>query len=79
MPASLTLGIQETPNTAPFLVEGERMLLVTTDAGRPWAIDPKTLKARTPLGYRREWTRAIPAPWAFPLLQGTAHPAVAPE
>ena len=76
---SLMLGVQETPNTAPFLVEGEKMLLVTTDAGRPWAIHPKTLKAYTPLGYRREWNRAIPAPWAFPLLQSTAHPAFDPE
>jgi len=72
---SLTLGPQETPNTAPFLVEGERMLLVTTDAGRPWAIHPKTLRAYTPLGYLREWKRALPTPWAFPLLQSTAHPA----
>ncbi|QSQ25728.1 carotenoid oxygenase family protein [Pyxidicoccus parkwayensis] len=72
---SLTLGVQETPNTAPFLVEGEKMLLVTTDAGRPWAIHPRTLKAYTPLGYNREWNRAIPAPWTFPLLQSTAHPA----
>ena len=76
---SLTLGIQETPNTAPFLVEGEKMLLVTTDAGRPWAIHPKTLKAYTPLGYLKEWSAAIPAPWAFPLLQSTAHPAFDPE
>jgi len=76
---SLTLGVQESPNTAPFLVEGEKMLLVTTDAGRPWAIHPKTLKAYTPLGYRREWNVAIPAPWAFPLLQSTAHPAFDPE
>jgi len=76
---SLTLGVQESPNTAPFLVEGEKMLLVTTDAGRPWAIHPKTLKAYTPLGYRREWNAAIPAPWAFPLLQSTAHPAFDPE
>ncbi|MCP3137984.1 carotenoid oxygenase family protein [Pyxidicoccus xibeiensis] len=76
---SLTLGVQETPNTAPFLVEGEKMLLVTTDAGRPWAIHPKTLEAYTPLGYRREWKTAIPAPWAFPLLQSTAHPAFDPE
>ncbi|WP_426752452.1 carotenoid oxygenase family protein [Myxococcus sp. Y35] len=76
---SLTLGPQETPNTAPFLVEGERMLLVTTDAGRPWAIHPKTLKAYTPLGYLREWKRALPVPWAFPLLQSTAHPAFDPE
>lgn len=75
---SLTLGPQETPNTAPFLVEGERMLLVTTDAGRPWAIHPKTLKAYTPLGYLREWNRALPTPWAFPLLQSTAHPAFDP-
>ncbi|AKQ65944.1 hypothetical protein A176_002856 [Myxococcus hansupus] len=76
---SITLGPQETPNTAPFLVEGERMLLVTTDAGRPWAIHPKTLKAYTPLGYLREWKRALPTPWAFPLLQSTAHPAFDPE
>ncbi|NVJ00373.1 carotenoid oxygenase family protein [Myxococcus sp. AM009] len=75
---SLTLGPQETPNTAPFLVEGERMLLVTTDAGRPWAIHPKTLKAYTPLGYLREWNRALPTPWVFPLLQSTAHPAFDP-
>ncbi|NMO22319.1 hypothetical protein HPC49_51960 [Pyxidicoccus fallax] len=79
VPASLTLGIQETPNTAPFLVEGEKLLLVTTDAGRPWAIDPRTLRAVTPLGYRHEWAAAAPSPWAFPLLQATAHPAVAPE
>ncbi len=76
---SITLGPQETPNTAPFLVEGERMLLVTTDAGRPWAIHPKTLKAYTPLGYLREWKRALPTPWTFPLLQSTAHPAFDPE
>lgn len=76
---SIALGAQEAPNTAPFLVEGENMLLVTTDAGRPWAIHPMTLKAYTPLGYLREWKPAIPTPWAFPLLQSTAHPAFAPE
>ncbi|WP_342381763.1 carotenoid oxygenase family protein [Myxococcus stipitatus] len=76
---SIAYGAQEAPNTAPFLVEGENMLLVTTDAGRPWAIHPLTLKAYTPLGYKREWKPAVPAPWAFPLLQSTAHPAFAPE
>ncbi|MCE9670285.1 carotenoid oxygenase family protein [Myxococcus stipitatus] len=76
---SIALGAQEAPNTAPFLVEGERMLLVTTDAGRPWAIHPTTLKPYTPLGYLREWKPAISTPWAFPLLQTTAHPAFAPE
>ncbi|MCP3100394.1 carotenoid oxygenase family protein [Myxococcus sp. K15C18031901] len=76
---SIALGAQEAPNTAPFLVEGENMLLVTTDAGRPWAIHPRTLKPYTPLGYLREWKPAIPTPWGFPLLQTTAHPAFAPE
>lgn len=76
---SIALGAQEAPNTAPFLVQGENMMLVTTDAGRPWAIHPMTLEAYTPLGYLREWKPAIGTPWTFPLLQSTAHPAFAFE
>ena len=76
---SLTLGAQELPNTAPILIPKSGRMLVTTDAGRPWQIDPATLRALSPLGYLREWKAALDLPWMLPLLQTTAHATVDPH
>lgn len=75
---SLTLGAQELPNTAPVLMPQSGRLLVTTDAGRPWQIDPHTLRPISPVGYLREWRHALDFPWMLPLLQTTAHATVDP-
>ncbi len=75
---SLTLGAKEIPNTAPVLIPSSGRLIVTTDAQRPWQIDPKTLRAVSPIGYRREWLAALDFPWMLPLLQTTAHATVDP-
>jgi len=43
------LGIQDQANTALVHIGGNR-LLATVDAGRPWEIDPATLRPVTPVG-----------------------------
>lgn len=73
---SLTLGAQELPNTAPVFIPVSGRMIVTTDAGRPWQIDPYSLRPITPIGYRSEYKPALPAPWMLPLLQTTAHATV---
>lgn len=76
---SATLGAQELPNTAPVMIPRSGRMVITTDAGRPWQIDPSTLRALSPLGYLREWKRALGLPWMLPLLQTTAHATVDPH
>lgn len=76
---SVTLGAQELPNTAPVVIPSTGRMVITTDAGRPWQIDPATLRALSPLGYLREWKRALGLPWMLPLLQTTAHATVDPH
>ncbi|NJO94424.1 MAG: hypothetical protein HC820_09025 [Hydrococcus sp. RM1_1_31] len=53
--------------------EGDRLLL-TYDAGRPYEIDPDSLKVVTPVGSNREWRSAIPIKQPFAAHLSTAHP-----
>lgn len=76
---SLTLGAQELPNTAPIIIPKSGRMLVTTDAGRPWQLDPTSLRALSPLALLRDWKRALGLPWMLPLLQTTAHAVVDPH
>lgn len=81
---SLTLGLRNLVNTA-FLVmkspqEPNNRLLMTYDAGRPYEIDPVSLKLKTPVGTNQEWRSVVPRikPFlnqVFPVVLSTAHPA----
>jgi carotenoid cleavage dioxygenase-like enzyme len=77
---SMTLGFRNFPNTA--VVALDDRLLLTSDAGRPWEIDPETLELVTPMGRNDEWTGILPSflgifvDWVFELHMTTAHPAV---
>lgn len=55
-------------------------LVATTDVGRPFEFDPKTLELKTAIGYLKEYANGVPGivPWPFPVLQTTAHPAFDP-
>jgi carotenoid cleavage dioxygenase-like enzyme len=74
---SLMLGAVECLNVAPTPV-GDRMW-VTSDAGRPWELDPATLKLLGPVGGRDVWRGVAPAPWVFPLTLTSGHPAIDPD
>ena len=67
------LGVRTVLGTAPLALR-DRMI-VASDTGRPWEFDPCTLELVTPLGRIDEWRGAVPAPWLFPLLLTSAHPA----
>lgn len=67
------LGVRSVLSNSPLPLR-DRML-VTTDAGRPWEFDPVTLELVTPIGTGDEWLGSIPAPWLFPLVLTSAHPA----
>jgi carotenoid cleavage dioxygenase-like enzyme len=67
------LGVRTVLSNSPIPLR-DRMI-ITTDAGRPWEFDPVSLELVTPIGKVDEWLGAIPAPWAFPLILSTAHPA----
>ena len=53
---------------------------MTSDASRPWELDPESLEMVTPLGRQEEWSTALPSwiegltNWPFPLVMSTAHP-----
>jgi carotenoid cleavage dioxygenase-like enzyme len=85
---SFHLGMRNALNTAfvPMRFPGDahQRMLVTTDDGRPYEIDPATLDTVTPIGRLDEWRALIGdgfkiGPWRFgvmpfPLVMGTAHP-----
>jgi len=82
------LGMRNMLNTAflpmRFGPDQHERLLVTTDDGRPYEIDPHSLRTVTPVGKLTEWRELIGAgvrvgPWTFgsfpfPLVMSTAHP-----
>ncbi len=82
---SPVLGFRNEVNTAflPFKFSRDRhwRVLITWDAGRPYEIDPVSLKAITPIGWNREWAeqksvwKTDPYPYVFGLNLTTAHPA----
>lgn len=71
------LGVRTVLSNSPVALH-DRMI-VTTDAGRPWEFDPVTLELVSPIGRNDEWRGAIPAPWLFPLVLASAHPAEDPR
>lgn len=80
---SFTLGARSLLNTA-FLPMGNR-LLVTSDAARPWSIDPEELTLNSPIGRLEEWYNGLPdvlttfVDWPMPLTMSTAHPGYDPS
>jgi carotenoid cleavage dioxygenase-like enzyme len=79
---SVALGSRDPSNTALLAFklpnESER-LLVTSDVGRPWEIDPYSLATIAPVGYKKDWTPVVPQSelWrysAFPPVMNSAHP-----
>ena len=87
------LGMRNLLNTA-FLPmrfgPGQRpRLVITTDDGRPYEIDPQTLRTVTPVGRLTEWRNVLGngiriGPWTFgsmpfPLIMSTAHPVFDPR
>jgi len=80
---SLQLGFRNFANTA-LVALGDR-LLVTSDAGRPYELDPDSLEVVTPVGWNDEWSGILPTwlegfvDWVFPLHMTTAHPASDPH
>jgi carotenoid cleavage dioxygenase-like enzyme len=80
---SLTLGARDEANTAAIPVKfgnTNPFMLATYDVGRPFIIDPVNLVLTTPVGKNSEWVPGTPPmlPWAFPLVQTTAHPTFDP-
>lgn len=71
------LGARTVLSNSPIALH-DRMI-VTTDCGRPWEFDAESLELVTPIGRGDEWRGAIPAPWLFPLVLATAHPAEDPR
>ena len=80
---SMTLGKRNLLNTG--LVPMHDRLVVTSDAGRPWEVDPESLGTITPIGTYDEWDMALPKwinnfmNWPFPLMMSTAHPVFDPN
>ncbi len=76
------LGIRTYGNTAFTSVRFQNnkypRLLLTSDNGRPYEIDPKTLKIISPVGRNEEW-KSIKMPFSkgpFQMVGSAAHPAV---
>lgn len=80
-----SLGVRNQVNTAfvPFTLAGEdcQRLLVTWDVGRPYEIDPVTLKILTPVGWNKDWRELTPLvkPRPFKQVMTSAHPCYDPH
>lgn len=80
---NMQVGFRNFGNTA--LVALDDRLIATSDAGRPWELDPESLEVATAVGWNHEWTGILPSfveafvDWVFPLHMTTAHPAVDPH
>lgn len=80
---SAALGLRNPVNTAFLAIkspqEPNNRLLMTYDAGRPYEIDPVSLKIKTAVGTNQEWRSAVPQikslfNQVFPVVLSTAHP-----
>ncbi len=81
---SLFMGSRNLLNTAAIPVkfsDSNPFLLATYDVGRPFIMDPASLKLKTPVGGHDDWVIGTPpeVPWAFQLVQTTAHPSFDPD
>lgn len=78
---SMLLGSRNFINTALIPVKFDNdsgvSLLATVDNGRPFKMDPKSLKLITPVGWNREWAGAMPPIMTtpFPMVATSAHPS----
>ncbi|MCX5931896.1 MAG: carotenoid oxygenase family protein [Cyanobacteria bacterium] len=79
---SLSLGMRNLANTALIPMPVDRQatprLLITFDGGRPFELDPHTLKLITPVGRNREWRPGIELNMPFEAVLSTAHPVFDP-
>lgn len=79
---SVGLGMRNHLNTAfvpmRFGTDDPARLLLTFDGGRPYEIDPCSLKLVTPVGSNDEWRPGVKLPVPFPAVLSTAHPAFDP-
>lgn len=79
------LGVSNQVNTAflpmPFSGNTNRRLLATWDVGRPYEIDPDSLKIIAPVGFNSDWNQIVENLPAFPFPQNmsSAHPCFDPE
>lgn len=82
------LGMSEQVSTAflpmPFLKQEHSRLLVTWDVGRPYEIDPDSLKIIAPVGLTNEWNPVVENvfslyPVPFPQSMSSAHPCFDPN
>lgn len=78
---SMGFGARNQNNTAflPMKFPGEsERLLVTEDIGRPWEINPYSLKLLAPVGLNKEWRGVLKNKlwrfWPFPPVMTSAHP-----
>ncbi|HEY9851904.1 MAG TPA: carotenoid oxygenase family protein [Leptolyngbyaceae cyanobacterium] len=77
---SYQLGICDFANTGlisvKFSKENRERLLVTWDAGRPYEIDPYSLKIIAPIGLNKDWNDLIKLPFTVPFrpIMSSTHP-----
>ena len=80
---SLQLGTRNQLNTAllRFISNGEERLLATWDNGRPFEVDPYSLKLIGAVGHEKEWMPMVSPPQNQPLKPTltSAHPVFDPE
>jgi carotenoid cleavage dioxygenase-like enzyme len=82
---SLRLGVRNQVNTAltPFRFAPDQPTRLTAnfDVGRPFELDPVSLKLKTAVGSNAEWRPEFPlaAEQVFPMVQSTAHPSFDPR
>ncbi len=83
--SSILLGTRNQVNTSinafKFAHDQPPRLTANFDAGRPFEVDPVSLKLLTPIGYNREWRAEFPKiiHETFDLMQSTAHPSFDPQ
>ena len=82
---STTLGSRNQANTsiAAFKFPGNQHTRITVnfDAGRPFEVDPKSMKVISAIGYNKEWSESLSfviQEDVFELVQSTAHPCFDP-
>ncbi len=82
---SSTLGSRNQANTsiAAFKFPGDQHTRITVnfDAGRPFEVDPKSMKVLTAIGYNKEWSESLSfviQEDVFELIQSSAHPCYDP-
>ena len=72
---SALLGVQDMQNIAPIPLS-PRLMMVTSDNGRPWILDPDSLDVVRPMGDRVDWKPGMNLPWPFGMYVTTAHPVL---